>query len=83
MPRRPSLAKVAAEGDHRATLIRLRQIVAAAIDADPPARDLAALARRLRLILVELDAVPEVRGPSVLDEIKARRAAREAARAAE
>lgn len=42
-----SLTEVAATGDTVATLRALRDLLAVAIEAGPPARDLAALSRRL------------------------------------
>ena len=74
-----SIEEVAGTGDRRRTLESLRQVIAKAIDDDPSPRDLAALTRRLQLLMGEIAALPEPeREESVLDEIARRRAAREA-----
>ena len=54
-----SLEAIASTGDRRATLEALRGVVARAIDAGPPARDLAALTRRLCDITTELAGLPD------------------------
>jgi hypothetical protein len=73
------LAAVTAAGDRRASLEALRQKLAAAIDEVPPARDLAALSRQLTSVMAEIDALaPAVEG-NPLDELRNRRAARDAA----
>lgn len=51
------LAAVAAEGDRKATLEALRDVLATAIDDCPPPRDLAALSRRLLEVLSELEGL--------------------------
>lgn len=74
-----SIEAVAETGDRRRTLEALRQVIAQAVDDDPSPRDLAALTRRLQLLMGEIAALPEPkREESVLDEIARRRAAREA-----
>lgn len=74
-----SIEDVAGTGDRRRTLVAVRQVVAGAIDADPSPRDLAALTRRLQLVMGEIAGLSEPkREESVLDEIARRRAAREA-----
>lgn len=50
-----SLAEVAATGNRQATLEALRDLLAEAIEAGPPARDLAALSRRLLEVLDQLE----------------------------
>lgn len=74
-----SLATVTESGDRRKSLEALRQTLAKAIDADPPARDLASLSRRLMMVMAELAALPEARKESVVDDITARREARKRA----
>lgn len=77
-----SLADVARAGDRRETLEALRDHLAAAIDAGPDARDLAALSRRLEAVLADLDGlrVPVGKG-TVADALADRRSAKEAASA--
>ena len=79
MPR-ANLSTVTAKGDRRQSLERLRQVLAEAIDDGPPPRDLASLSRRLMSVLAELEALSEPKkGESPVDELRRKRAAREAA----
>lgn len=52
-----SVAVAASSGDERALLVALRDSIAEAIDEGAPARDLAALSRRLMEITRELKAL--------------------------
>ena len=73
-----SLTAVAATGDRRKTLERLRQELATEIDAKPGARDLAALSRQMQQVLAELDGLSGSKKESKVDDLAARRAARRA-----
>lgn len=78
-----SLSAVASTGDRLSTLRHLRQTLSEAIDAGPPARDLAALSRRLQMVLEEVE---DLKGGgsaqlSKADELARRRREREAASA--
>lgn len=71
------LEGIASSGDRVRTLTELRQVLARAIDAGPSPRDLAALTRRLQLVLAELQELgAEVEEQSASDELARRRAAR-------
>jgi len=71
-----SLPDVVREGDHRASLIALRDHLAERLlTAD---KDAAPLARQLQQVLSQLAALPAPESESKLDEIAARRAARRA-----
>lgn len=52
-----SIAAAAASGSREALLVAMRDLIAADLDAGVPARDLAALTRRLMEISKELEAV--------------------------
>jgi hypothetical protein len=69
-----SLSAVASTGDRLSTLRHLRQTLSEAIDAGPPARDLAALSRRLQVVLEEVAALdaPDDDGSSA-DEVARKR----------
>lgn len=54
-----SVASAAKSGDRLQTLLSLRDALAAEIDAGPAARDLAALARNLQIVLKEIEDMPE------------------------
>lgn len=72
------LSESAASGDRQAALEDLRAIIAAAIESDPPARDLAALSRQLSSVLVELDALAPSKEADKLDDLASARAKRRA-----
>lgn len=74
-----SLAEVAESGDRRATLEALRQVLARAIDAHPPARDLASLSRQMTAVVAELASLPVPKEASKVDDLASRRAERHAA----
>lgn len=81
MPRK-RLTTVAGEGSRLATLEHLRQTLAAAIDAGPSPRDLAALSRRLMLVLEEIEQIggrERTEKERRVDELRERRARRSAA----
>lgn len=74
-----SLSGVAATGDRLATLKHLRQTLAEVIDEGPPPRDLAALSRRLQVVLEEIAELEDSgAGESKADELARRRREREA-----
>ena len=58
-PQRPkSVTKAASDGDHRSLLVAMRARVATAVeDPNTPARDLAALTRRLMEIAKDIEAM--------------------------
>ena len=72
------LEQIAAQGDRTAALQHLRQILAREIDAGPEPRDLAALSRRMMLVLAELEGLDTGEEADVVDDLTARRAARRA-----
>lgn len=72
------LEQIAAEGDRTAALQHLRQILAREIDAGPEPRDLAALSRRMMLVLAELEGLDLGEEADVVDDLTSRRAARRA-----
>jgi len=79
---RAKLSTVTATGDRIKSLQRLRQELAAAIDDGPPPRDLSSLARRLMLVMEELDelgAKTRSAEERKVDELRERRARRSAA----
>jgi len=69
-----TLAGLAATGDRRATLEALRNFLAAQLENSE--RDIPALAKQLRDTIAELDALPNPKETSRVDELNARRAAR-------
>lgn len=75
MPAR-KLPSVAADGDRRATLVALRDRLAADIEACESKRDMAALSQRLMDVLEQLDNLPADEKVSPVDEIAKRRADR-------
>ena len=76
-----SVAEAAQSGDSMAALVALRDTLAQAIDGVGAKRDLAALSRQLTDVLAKIDAHrPAVRTPA--DELKAKRAKRQAMAAA-
>ena len=72
------LEQIAAQGDRLAALQHLRQILAREIDAGPEPRDLAALSRRMMLVLQELEGLDSGEEADVVDDLTARRQARRA-----
>lgn len=73
----PGLSGVVASGDRRASLESLRDFLARALE-DADVRSQAPLAGRLQDVLRELDSLPEVKGGSQLDDLRARRRGRSA-----
>ena len=75
-----SLSEVASSGDRLETLRVLRDVLAAQIDVTDSGRDVAALSLRFMATLAEIEDLekskPEQKG-TALDELTARRAARE------
>lgn len=63
---------VIGEGNHRASLEALRDLLATNLTQAEP-REVAALARQLSLVLKELDELPAEKGRSTLDDLAARR----------
>jgi hypothetical protein len=64
--------------DHRRRLLNLRDRLTDELEEAPPAY-VAAIARQLQAVLAELATLPaEDRGPSLADEMRARREARRA-----
>jgi len=68
------LPEVVATGDRWASLVALRDLLAAQIEAAVP-RDVAALSRQLRDVMADLDARPDAKA-SPVDELKERRTGR-------
>ena len=71
-----SLPEVVREGDHRASLIALRDHLAERLVSAE--KDAAPLARQLTIVLAQIASLPASESGSKLDEIAARRAARRA-----
>lgn len=80
-PRKPaapkSLPQVVAEGNHLASLIALRDYLAAQLLTAE--RDVPAIARQLTNVLNEIAAIPAPDAESKLDDLANRRAARKSA----
>lgn len=75
-----SLIEAAASGDRRATLEALRALLAVSlVDAEPGQR--APLAKQMRDVLAELDALPTGKEVSTSDDLASRRVARRSAAA--
>jgi len=72
-----SLAGVVAAGDHRGSLVALRDFLAAQLMVAD--RDVPALARQLTNVLNEINAVPAPDVESKLDDLESKRAKRRAA----
>ena len=71
-----TLADHAAAGDRRGTLEALRNLLARQLEiAD---RDVPALTRQLREVMAELDALPNPKESSRVDELNRKRATRRA-----
>lgn len=64
-------------GSRREALEALRDRYAAEIDAGPPARDLAAVGRRLEAVLAELDSLKETNDGDLANELDRRRLAKQ------
>lgn len=74
-----SLHEVAQGGDRAATLMALRDEIAAQIDATDSGRDVAALSRQLTDVLMQIEKVAPTKATGdPIDEISQRRAARRA-----
>jgi len=75
------LVEAAASGDRLAALRALRDRLAEEIDGCQSSRDMAALSRQLTDVLGQIDALERASAPAEkgtgLDELNARRAARE------
>lgn len=54
-----TLTEAVQTNDRRATLLALRDSIAATIDGTDSGRDIAALSKRLMEVLAELDALPD------------------------
>ena len=75
-PAPKSLPEIVKEGDHRASLLALRDHLAERLlSAD---KDAAPIARQLTIVLAQIASLPASESGSKLDEIAARRAARRA-----
>jgi hypothetical protein len=72
------LSETASTGDRRRTLEELRDVLAQAIDAGPPARDLSPLSRQFAAVLKELGELAPARKDDAVDEVTARRSKRRA-----
>ena len=72
-----SLSEVVALGDRRASLVALRDFLAAQLLVAE--RDVPALARQLTNVLNEIDAIPAPDVESKLDDLGSKRAKRRAA----
>ena len=75
-PEPESLPEVVRAGDHRASLIALRDHLAERLAVAE--KDAAPLARQLQIVLTQIASLPASESGSKLDEIAARRAARRA-----
>lgn len=71
-----ALVDVVAAGDRLASLMALRDRLAADLDEATTARDVAPLVLRLTDVLEQIDSMPTSRQVSAADEIAARRAKR-------
>jgi hypothetical protein len=72
----------AVQHDRRTALLKLRDRLAATLDDDAsPAHVMAPVARELRAVLAELEALDDDLAPSVVDDLAARVAARRQAAA--
>jgi hypothetical protein len=73
----PSILEEVESGDRIRGLRALRRELAAAIEAGPPARDLASISRRLMQVMEELEGLdtPDEDAPTEEDELARRRAA--------
>jgi hypothetical protein len=67
-----SITEAAATGSRRATLIAMRDKLAADMDEAPPAV-VAQIAGRLAAVLEEIDGLPDAQKVSPLDELNSRR----------
>lgn len=77
-----SLHDVATEGDRLSTLRALRDRLATQIDGTDSARDVSSLSQRLMDVLIQIsdlegESAQSEQGGTALDELNARRAARE------
>jgi hypothetical protein len=66
------VASAAATGDRRATLVAMRDKLAADMDEAPPAV-VAQIAGRLAAVLEDIDGLPDAQKVSPLDELNRRR----------
>ncbi len=73
MSERPSVAETAAKGDRLATLEALRAKVAAGIDRCHDAKDLAALALRLQMVLRDIHELGGTADEGEADDLAERR----------
>lgn len=79
----PQLVAEVESGDRRRGLEALRRRLAEELSRDGlSAREVAQVAGRLQAVLADLEALPQARKGTALDELEQRRKAREAARAA-
>lgn len=78
MPRKKpeTLSEFAAAGDRRKSLEALRDLLARQLETAD--RDVPALARQLREVMADLDALPNPHEKSRVDELNKRRAQRRA-----
>ena len=72
-----TLTEAVQTNDRRATLVALRDSIAATIDGTESGRDIAALSKRLMEVLQELDALPDPNQPAnAVAKARAKAAAR-------
>ncbi len=71
-----TLSDHAANGDRRGTLEALRNLLARQLETAD--RDVPALTRQLREVMAELEALPDPKETSRVDELNRKRAARRA-----
>ena len=74
-----SVADAAAKGDQLATLVALRDRLAAEVDTCDNPRDLAPITRQLQLVLARIAELSPSTEVSIVDQLAARRAARRTA----
>lgn len=74
-----TLAEVAATGNRRETLEKLRDVIAEQITLGVEPKDLAALSRRLEVLTLEIESMGGRTSGSIADALAARRASKQSA----
>lgn len=73
-----TVSDAVAEGDRRKSLAALRDRLAKDLDVETDGRTVVQLAKELRLVIAELDALPKAEGGSKVDEVARKREERRA-----